>query len=61
MGIYHFDQIGGWGPTELAWMDDNLAGFKGRASRDEWVPQAKTLAAGGTTEFSKKVDKGGVY
>lgn len=61
MGIYHFDQIADWGPKEQAWMDDNLAGFKGRATRDEWVPQAKTLAAGGTTEFSKKVDKGGVY
>ncbi len=61
MGIYHFDQIAEWGPKEQAWMDDNLAGFKGRATRDEWVPQAKTLAAGGTTEFSKKVDKGNVY
>ena len=61
MGIYHFDQIAGWGPKEQAWMDDNLAGFKGRATRDNWVPQAKTLAAGGATEFSKKVDKGGVY
>jgi predicted flap endonuclease-1-like 5' DNA nuclease len=61
MGIFHFDQIASWGPKEQAWMDDNLAGFKGRATRDEWVPQAKTLAAGGATEFSKKVDKGGVY
>lgn len=61
MGIYHFDQIAEWGPKEQAWMDDNLAGFKGRATRDEWVPQAKTLAAGGTTAFSEKVDKGGVY
>lgn len=61
MGIFHFDQIAGWGPKEQAWIDDNLEGFKGRATRDEWVPQAKTLAAGGTTAFSKKVDKGGVY
>ena len=42
-------------------MDDNLAGFKGRATRDNWVEQAKTLAAGGTTEFSSKVKKGNVY
>ncbi len=61
MGIYHFDQIASWGPKEQAWMDDNLKGFKGRATRDEWVPQAKLLAAGGETEFSKKVDKGDVY
>lgn len=61
MGIYHFDQIAAWGPKEQAWMDDNLEGFKGRATRDNWVDQAKTLAAGGATEFSKKVDKGEVY
>ncbi|WP_299725143.1 endonuclease [uncultured Tateyamaria sp.] len=61
MGFYHFDQIAGWGPNEIAWVDENLEGFKGRVSRDEWVSQAKTLAEGGTTEFSKKVKKGGVY
>jgi predicted flap endonuclease-1-like 5' DNA nuclease len=46
MGIFHFDQIASWGPEELAWMDANLQGFKGRASRDGWVAQAKALAAG---------------
>ena len=61
MGLYHFDQIASWGPKEQAWVDDNLAGFKGRATRDDWVNQAKTLAAGGATAFSQKVEKGGVY
>jgi len=61
MGVYHFDQIAGWGDAEVAWMDNNLQGFKGRVSRDDWVEQAKILAGGGKTEFSKKVDKGGVY
>ena len=61
MGIFHFDQVSSWGPAEQAWIDENLQGFKGRASRDNWVEQAKTLAAGGTTEFSSKVKKGGVY
>ena len=59
MGVYHFDQIAGWGPAEVAWMDGNLKGFKGRVSRDGWVEQAKILAAGGETEFSSRVDKGG--
>ncbi|KJZ20412.1 hypothetical protein [Loktanella sp. S4079] len=45
MGIYHFDQIASWGAAEQKWVDDNLQGFKGRASRDKWVEQAKTLAA----------------
>ncbi len=61
MGFYHFDQIASWSAQEIAWVDDNLKGFKGRVSRDNWADQAKTLAAGGDTAFSKKVDKGGVY
>ena len=60
LGIYHFDQIAVWGPAEVAWMDSNLEGFFGRVTRDDWVGQAKTLAAGGETEFSKRVDDGEV-
>lgn len=47
LGIYHYDQIAGWTPAEVAWVDDNLEGFKGRVSRDGWVEQAKTLTSGG--------------
>lgn len=54
MGFFHFDQIAAWSKPELAWVDENLEGFKGRASRDKWISQAKILAAGGSTEFSKK-------
>ncbi|WP_235962447.1 NADH:ubiquinone oxidoreductase [Jannaschia marina] len=61
LGFWHFDQIAGWTPAEIAWVDRNLEGFKGRVTRDEWVAQAKALAAGEETEFSKRVDKGGVY
>ena len=61
LGFYHFDQIAAWTGSEVAWVDDNLAGFKGRVTRDNWVDQAKMLAEGGETEFSKRVDKGGVY
>ena len=61
MGVYHFDQVSSWRVKEVQWVDDNLEGFKGRVSRDAWVKQAKVLARGGTTEFSKKVKKGGVY
>lgn len=57
LGYYHFDQIAAWTPDEIAWVDENLVGFKGRVSRDNWVDQAKTLAAGGDTEFSKRVAK----
>ncbi|SFG49385.1 NADH-quinone oxidoreductase subunit E [Sulfitobacter dubius] len=44
MGFYHFDQIAQWGPEEVAWVDQNLEGFKGRVSRDTWVEQAARLA-----------------
>lgn len=61
LGFYHFDQIAAWTEEEVAWVDENLEGFKGRVSRDDWVEQARVLAAGGETEFSKRVDEGGVY
>jgi predicted flap endonuclease-1-like 5' DNA nuclease len=44
LGYYHFDQIAAWKPSEVAWVDDNLEGFKGRASRDNWQLQARKLA-----------------
>jgi NADH-quinone oxidoreductase subunit E len=44
LGYFHFDQIAKWTKAEIAWVDDNLEGFKGRVTRDEWVRQAKALA-----------------
>ena len=61
LGFFHFDQIAGWSAAELAWVDENLEGFKGRATRDDWVGQAKVLASGGETEFAGRVKKGDVY
>lgn len=61
MGFYHFDQIANWTADEIDWVNANLEGFKGRVTRDEWVSQAKLLAAGGETEFSKRVEGGDVY
>lgn len=46
LGFYHFDQIANWTAAEIAWVDDNLEGFKGRVTRDAWVAQARDLAAG---------------
>ena len=54
LGFYHFAQIAKWTPTQVAWVDDQLQ-FKGRIARDNWIDQAKTLAAGGATTNSKKV------
>ncbi|MBW7922777.1 MAG: NADH-quinone oxidoreductase subunit E [Rubellimicrobium sp.] len=51
MGIFHFDQIAAWGPEEIAWMDGNLKGFRGRISRDKWVAQAKLIVDEGLEAF----------
>jgi len=59
IGIYHFDQIANWTAENMAWADSTL-GFPGRAEREQWVAQAKALAAGEETEFSKRVDAGQV-
>ncbi|MEP1614396.1 MAG: NADH-quinone oxidoreductase subunit NuoE [Roseobacter sp.] len=61
IGIYHYDQVASWSAEQIAWADENLVGFKGRVSRDDWVPQAKALAAGEATEFSKRAKKDGIY
>ena len=44
MGFFHFDQIASWDASQVAWVDENLDGFKGRASRDDWVAQACSLS-----------------
>ncbi len=51
LGFFHFDQIAAWGAGEIAWMDLNLKGFKGRASRDKWVAQAKMILELGIDAF----------
>jgi NADH-quinone oxidoreductase subunit E len=50
LGFYHFDQIANWTAAEIAWVDDNLEGFKGRVTRDAWVAQAKILGQDGKTK-----------
>ena len=54
LGIYHYDQIANWSAEEVAWVDDNLQGFKGRVTRDNWVEQARKLAAGGEPDDSSE-------
>ena len=47
MGVYHYAQVAAWTEAEVAWVDENLEGFKGRVTRDGWVEQAKALASAG--------------
>ncbi len=59
MGIYHFSQIASWTEKEIEEVDEKLK-FRGRIVREKWVEQARVLAEGGETEFSKRVDEGEV-
>ncbi|WBU53665.1 NADH-quinone oxidoreductase subunit NuoE [Paracoccus sp. SCSIO 75233] len=43
LGFYHFDQVAKWDDAEIAWVDENLEGFKGRVTRDDWVGQARKI------------------
>jgi len=52
LGVYHFDQIAEWNDHNLAWVDQNLGTFKGRAVRDQWIEQAKKLATGWRPEHA---------
>lgn len=54
LGIYHFRQIAAFTPEDVEKVDAVL-NFKGRIDREEWVDQAKELAAGG--EPRAAVDK----
>lgn len=58
LGFYHFDQLANWTSGELAWVDDNLEGFKGRVTRDRWQPQAKAIVELGPEEFLRQLDAG---
>lgn len=53
-GIFHFDQIAGWGPEEVLFADENVPRFKGRCSRDKWVAQAKIIVEEGIERFLER-------
>lgn len=45
-GITSFAQIAGWSEADIAALDEDMLSLKGRIERDDWVGQAKVLAAG---------------
>jgi len=45
-GIYHFHQIADFTPDNVNWVDRHIS-FPGRITREEWIRQAKGLAAEG--------------
>lgn len=59
LGVTTFAQIAAWTADDIAGFDEKLR-FKGRIERDNWLEQARLLASGGETDFSKRVEAGEV-
>lgn len=60
-GVTSFAQIAAWGDAEIDHFAEVIGRMGGRIRSDDWVEQAKILAAGQDTVFSRRVDKGEVY
>lgn len=42
-GVYYYWQVAEWSPQDIDAMDERLAQFKGRVTREDWVSQARRL------------------
>jgi predicted flap endonuclease-1-like 5' DNA nuclease len=57
LGVTSFAQIAAWSEADIAAIDEKLGNFKGRPVRDQWIDQAKLLAAGDTAGFEARYGK----
>jgi len=57
LGITSYEQVANWTRADIDKISDVLD-FKGRIERENWIEQARILASGGQTEFSRRVDRG---
>lgn len=57
LGVTRFDQIAAWTGADVARFDAQLGAFKGRIERDQWIEQARLLAAGDTAGYEAKFGK----
>jgi predicted flap endonuclease-1-like 5' DNA nuclease len=53
LGVFHYRQIAGWTPAQLAKVDAELGAFQGRPERDQWQSQARLLAAGDIKAYER--------
>lgn len=54
LGVTRFDQIADWTQADIDRIDGQMGAFAGRIRRDDWVEQARLLAAGDRTGFEAK-------
>ena len=57
LGVTRYDQIAAWSDADVARVDAQLGAFKGRVTRDQWVEQARLLAAGDKTDYEANFGK----
>lgn len=57
LGITGYEQVANWTRADIDRISE-LLDFKGRIERENWIEQARILASGGQTEFSRRVDRG---
>lgn len=57
LGVTSYAQIAAWTEEDIARIDAQLGSFAGRATRDNWVEQARLLASGDTAAYEAKFGK----
>lgn len=57
LGVTRYGQIAGWSDEDVAKIDAQLGAFAGRATRDNWIEQARLLAGGDTAAYEAKFGK----
>lgn len=57
LGITSYEQVANWTEADIDRISQVLD-FRGRIERENWIEQARILASGGQTEFSRRVDRG---
>lgn len=59
LGVTSFAQIAAWEAADVARIDGQLGRFAGRITRDQWIEQAKLLAAADEAGFAERFGKNG--
>lgn len=59
LGVTSYAQIAAWTDADVARIDAQLGRFAGRITRDQWIEQAKMLAAGDEAGFIERFGRNG--
>ncbi|MEI6643002.1 MAG: hypothetical protein WCL10_13265 [Novosphingobium sp.] len=57
LGVTRYAQIAAWTEEDVARIDAQLGAFAGRATRDNWIEQARLLSGGDTAAYEARFGK----